>query len=280
MDHTIIRTAQAGKGPLLPAGGAFLPHLHLEFAHLRKGEERTFNLPGFESLAVVLTGSAEITAGDKRFGPIGQRKDIWSGFADSVYAGTTGRIHVKALADGTEVGITGGRCDETFEPFRVTPEEVEEVVVGSAETHSRRVLRHILGKNADGKAGTLFVSERYTDGGCWAGYPPHKHGSESGAEESAHDEIYHYRFNPGNGFGVQCWFDDAGDDQAFLVRTGDTFLFTDGYHPTVIAPGHTEYCFTVLYGRKRRSLVQNFKEEYRYQMAQFPGVQGMIDRYK
>ena len=58
------------------------------------------------------------------------------------------------------------------------------VEVGSADTHSRRRIFHILGQNAAGRAGRLLVSELYGDAGCWSGYPPHKHDMERAPEET------------------------------------------------------------------------------------------------
>jgi len=40
------------------------------------------------------------------------------------------------------------------------------------------------------------VSELYCDHGCWSGYPPHKHDEDHGKTETAHEELYHYRFRP------------------------------------------------------------------------------------
>ncbi len=65
-----------------------------------------------------------------------------------------------------------------------------------------------------------------------------------------------------------------------MTRNGDTFAFSDGFHPTVTSPGHEEYIFTILVGLHQRSLVQNFKEEYRPLMSMFPGVQNMVDKFK
>src|SRR5581483_1936577 len=46
----------------------------------------------------------------------------------------------------------------------------------------------------------LLVSELRCDDGCWSGYPAHKHDTDALPEETCHEEVYHYRFNPENGF--------------------------------------------------------------------------------
>jgi 5-deoxy-glucuronate isomerase len=65
-----------------------------------------------------------------------------------------------------------------------------------------------------------------------------------------------------------------------MTRHGDTFLLDRGYHPTVTSPGHEEYIFTILVGKSRRGLVQNFKEEHRYMLREIPGVQDMVNKFK
>lgn len=248
---------------------------------LRSGEVETLAVPGCELLCVVLSGRAVVAAGGQEFRNIGRRADIWDGPADSVYCGTCPRVTVRALRDGTEVLVAGGVCDQPFAPFRIPPEEVEVVEVGSAETHSRRRICHILGQNAAGRAGRLLVSELYGDDGCWSGYPPHKHDTERPPEETDFEEIYHYRFRPENGFGAQfCYDGDGGEPQVVMTRHGDTFVVDRGYHPTVRAPGHEGYIFTILVGRKQRSLVQYFEPQHRALMARIPGIQAMRDKFR
>jgi 5-deoxy-glucuronate isomerase len=162
----------------------------------------------------------------------------------------------------------------------VPPGEVEMVDIGSAQTKSHRRIFHVLGHNAAGRAGNLLVSELYCDEGCWSGYPPHKHDDERPPAETGFEELYHFRFRPENGFGAQLSFQPDGSSQCFMTRNGDTFLLDRGYHPTVTSPGHEEYIFTILVGKHQRSLVQNFKEEYRHIMGNIPGIQDMVDKFK
>ena len=152
---------------------------------------------------VVFKGRCDITVDNELFSSVGHRKDIWSGNADSVYAGTAGLIKVKALQVDAEIAVAGCICKKSYGPFRVPPDEVDMVDVGSNETKSRRRIFHILGQNAKGRTGPLLVSELHADEGCWSGYPPHKHDTENPPEETEFEELYHYRFNPDDGFGAQ-----------------------------------------------------------------------------
>jgi 5-deoxy-glucuronate isomerase len=197
-----------------------------------------------------------------------------------VYAGSGAAVRLRANQDGTEVAVAGGACEKMYPPFRVPPDEVEVVDVGSLATHSHRRIFHLLGQNGQGRAGNLLISELYCDPGCWSGYPPHKHDEDQGTAETNHEETYHYRFRPENGFGGQLCFQPDGSSQCFMTRHGDTFLLDRGYHPTIASPGHEEYIFTILVGKSQRGLVQNFKEDYRYLLSQIPGVQDMVNKFK
>ena len=279
----LLRARDHYPEPLVRPRAGLMDLSYFHLLRLRAGESSTLAEPGCELLCVVLSGQAEIAAGGTSFERVGRRAGIWDGPADSVYCGTSARVTVRGLRDGTEVAVAGGVCAQPFAPFRIRPEEVEMVEVGSPGTHSRRRIFHILGQNAAGRAGNLLVSELYGDGGCWSGYPPHKHDTENPPEETAFEEIYHYRYRPENGFGAQFrYLPDGGgaEPEVVMTRHGDTYLVDRGYHPTVRAPGHEGYIFTILAGRHQRSLVQSFEPTHRPLMDVIPGIQAMRDKFK
>jgi 5-deoxy-glucuronate isomerase len=277
----LIRARDNRNAAIVEPGRGTLMFSYFNVLRLRAGEAVTLDVPQCELLCVVLSGRADIAACAQEFKNIGRRTDIWSGPADSVYCGTCPRVTVRALRDDTEVAVAGGLCEQPFAPFRITPEEVEVVEVGSRETHSRRRISHILGQNGAGRAGRLLVSELYADDGCWSGYPPHKHDTERAPEETDFEELYHYRFQPDSGFGAQfCYDGNGGEPHVAMTRHGDTFLIDRGYHPTVRAPGYEGYVFTVLVGRHQRSLVQYFEPMHQHLMAKIPGIDAMRQKFK
>ena len=253
------------------------PGLFLRFARLQPGQTLDIAPGEVEWVVVVLSGHVDVALAGQTFSDVGGRTDIWSGMADSVYVGSGQAATVKARSENVEVAVAGGPSNAGLPSFRIRPDEVEIVTVGSDATHSSRKLCHILGKRQEGRVDRLIISERYTTGGCWAGYPPHKHGTDA-KEETAHDEVYHFRYDPPHGFASQFWYDDS-ESLAFMMKDRQSFLFSDGYHPSVTAPGFTEYCFTILYGRGQRSLVQYFDPAYRALMAGIPGIGDMIAGY-
>jgi 5-deoxy-glucuronate isomerase len=278
----LIRARDTRHAPIVePGRDATTTLSYFTLLKLAAGETRTLDVPTCELLCVILSGRADIAACAQEFKNIGRRADIWDGPADSVYCGTCPRVTIRALREGTEVAVAGGLCEQPFTPFRIPPEEVEMVDVGSPDTHSHRRIFHILGQKQVGRAGRLLVSELYADNGCWSGYPPHKHDTEQPPDETDFEEIYHYRFRPETGFGGQfCYDGNGGVPNVVMTQHGDTFLIDRGYHPTVTSPGHDGYIFTILVGRKQRSLVQNFEPRHRHLMAKIPGIQAMRDKFR
>lgn len=277
----LIRARDNRNAAIVEPGRGSLTLGYFNLLRLQAGQAETLDVPNCEILCVILSGRADIAACTQEFKNVGRRADIWSGPADSVYCGTSPRMTVRALRDGTEVAVAGGLCEQPFAPFRIPPEEVEMVDVGSVGTHSHRRIFHILGQNGAGRAGRLLVSELYADDGCWSGYPPHKHDTERSPEETDFEEIYHYRFRPESGFGAQfCYDGDGSEPHVAMTRHGDTFLIDRGYHPTVRAPGYEGYVFTILIGRNQRSLVQHFEPKHQHLMDKFPGIDAMRAKFK
>ncbi len=276
----LIRRFDNKNQPIIVPGTGVLRTTYFNLVHLQETEEYRATLHGIESLYAVLSGSIDLDVDGTAFRGVGQRRDIWSGKADSVYVPAGASVRLRANVDATEVAVAGGLCHRPFAPFRVPPGEVEMVDVGSVATRSHRRIFHLLGQNGVGRAGNLLVSELYCDDGCWSGYPPHKHDEDQQGVETAHEEMYHYRFRPETGFGAQLCFQPDGTSRCFMTRHGDTFLLDRGFHPTVTSPGHEEYIFTILVGKTQRGLVQHFKEEFDYLMRGIPGIQDMVNKFK
>ena len=266
-----------GNEPIVAPGGP-LSLIHFNLLRLGAGERHALDLAGLEAQIVPLSGTVDIAVGELTFADVGGRASVWERPADSVYAGSNASATITAVTD-CEVAVAGAVCQEPYPPFRVTPDEVVSVVVGSEETHSRREIFHLLGQNGEGRAGRLLVSELYSAPGCWSGYPPHKHDTDRDGETD-HEELYHYRFSPQSGFGGQFLYREGEEPRVVMTRHGDTVLVAGGYHPTVTSPGHAEYIFTILAGRTRRGLIQHFEERHAHLMDAIPGIGAMRDKFR
>jgi 5-deoxy-glucuronate isomerase len=276
----LLRATPDRTAPIVAPGDPVVGLIAFDLARLKAGESREIHMAAHETVHVVQEGSLDVHVDELVFSRVGRRADIWSGPADSVYAPPGARVRLVAAHGPAVVAIAGGMTETRLSPFRVTPEEVEMVEVGSVATHSRRRIFHILGQNGAGRAGNLLVSELYADPGCWSGYPPHKHDEDRAGAETNHEELYHYRFRPETGFGAQVTYRPDGGATTFMTRDGDTYLLDKGYHPTVTSPGHEGYIFTILVGATQRGLVQHFDERHAHLLGQIPGLQAMRDKFK
>lgn len=277
----IIRSHENQNQPIVDFHDETLPRTYFNLIKLQPGEAHAFTTESYEMVCVVLSGQVDIRVGDMTFASVGQRESIWSGHADSVYAPPGHKVEMSATELPVEI-VVAGALAESWEgtPFRITPEEVECVDVGSSETKSKRSIRHILGQKHNERVAWLLVSELYAEEGCWSGYPPHKHDTDREGEETAHEELYHFRFQPETGFGAQFCYESADAPGCVMTRHGDTCLIDKGYHPTVTSPGHNEYLLAVLVGKSRRGLIQHFEAQHTHMMDRYPGIANMRKKFK
>ena len=274
-----IKSYQNNNNSIVDGSSDCLSISYFNLIRLKAGEKHETFMGDYESVWVIMSGNCDISVDGDSFQKIGKRKDIWSGQAESVYVPIQSKVTVRANTS-VEIAVGGGKCEEKYKPFFIGQEDVQMVDVGSSETKSHRQIFHILGQHHKDRCGRLLISELWAEEGCWSGYPPHKHDTDNLPEETDFEEIYHYRFDPGNGFGGQYLMLRDGSEQCFVTRDGDTFAFEQGYHPTSTSPGHKGYIFTILVGRTEKSLIQNFKEEHRYLMDKIPGIGDMRDMFK
>lgn len=276
----LIPSQDKRNQPIVGTDDETLSLITFRLLSLAKGETFTLDAEDSERCFVPLSGRADIQVGGETFAAVGGRADVFSGLADSVYSPSRCKVTLIAL-EPAEIAVAGARVpeDDVFTAFRIPPEEVEEVDVGSPDTHSRRRIRHILGQRQNGRVGRLLVSELYADPGCWSGYPPHKHDTDDGTEETDHEELYHYRFDPPSGFGTQSCYNDGEKPVVHLTRNGDTFCLDRGYHPTSTSPGYRGYIFTILAGRTQRGLIQRFETQHQHLIQAIPGIQDMREAF-
>ncbi len=258
------------------------PLAYFNDVRLKQSETFSYQLEEYESVNVLATGTCTFEVDGSRFENVGQRTHLWDGKPDSVYAPVNGKVTMTCVSDEAEIFIAGGQCETRYEPFRVTPAEVDKVQYGSDETKTHRRILHVLGQKQRDRTGRLLVSELFTVGaGGWSGFPPHKHDEDRGSEETAFEEVYHFRFNPDHGFGAQFAYPTPESyGPVYRIKNGSTVLLEGGYHPSVAAPGYEMYYFTILVGKTSHSLVQFFEPEHAYQVRTIPGIMDMVNKFK
>jgi 5-deoxy-glucuronate isomerase len=132
-------------------------------------------------------------------------------------------------------------------PYAVRPEDV--VTVARGRGNFARAVRDIVPATRPGLR--LLVGETLNPPGNWSSSPPHKHDRDAAPEEAQLEEVYLFRVDPAQGFGLQLSYDGA-DERAFRVRDLDVAAIPAGYHPVVAAPGYRLYYLWGLAGSGRQ----------------------------
>ena len=83
------------------------------------------------------------------------------------------------------------------------------------------------------------------------GNPPHKHDVQNPPAECDLDEIYYFRIDHPEGFGLLRVYDGTGRDQTVAIRDGDLALLRRGYHLVAAPPGFKVYYLAMLAGVTR-----------------------------
>ncbi len=145
-------------------------------------------------------------------------------------------LHVPA---GTAVTITAGSAAEVliqktlnpaqFEPVYYTPKDIKDVFLGTDTMQgcAKRILRDIFNyKNAP--YSNMVIGEDIHLPGRWSSYPPHHH---------PQPEVYYYRFDKPQGFGVSI----IGDEPILIMDNSISVIPGGLCHPQVCAPGYAMF---------------------------------------
>lgn len=224
-------------------------------AFARAGESIDCHTGGEEVAITILGGkvtvSGSCSAGDFRFEKAGEREDVFSGVANTIYLPRGSSYRIIAETDGADVAIAGSPARRDTKPALITPGNVEKKVVG--KDNWRREVFTTIGPNTD--ADRLLMGETYNPPGNWSSAPPHKHDVDNPPTEGWMEEVYFYMVSPSQGFGIQRVYTGENSpaqlDQAYVVQNGDTMALPYGYHPVVAGPGYKLYYLWILAGHAR-----------------------------
>ncbi|EMM3430264.1 5-deoxy-glucuronate isomerase [Klebsiella aerogenes] len=206
-----------------------------------------------ELAIVILSGKCHVTVDDMTFSDLGTRRDVFSGRATTIYVPVNSCYTVSEAQNGKlEIAILVVPAEEKKSPFVITPDEVS--VNQRGDMIWQREVHNIMTDNVEGKVHRIIVGETFSHPGHWSSYPPHKHDTQNLPVETKMDEIYLFKVNPGEGFGIQILYSEDWEvREALIVKDGDAVTIPGGYHPVAAAPGHQVYYLWVMageYGRK------------------------------
>ncbi|WP_426504916.1 5-deoxy-glucuronate isomerase [Dactylosporangium sp. McL0621] len=230
----------------------FNPCSLLDFSLLRldAGQSTTFASGDREILAVILGGTATFTVGAARFAEVGGRPNVFGGKPHSVYIPAGAEVTVEADS-AVEIALPSAPSDLATDPYVIEPAKVASGRWGAA--NFGRTYHQILTEISQPglPARRLIVGETYTPSGNWSTYPPHRHKHDNLPAEAAHEEMYYFRVNPSDGFGICRMYTDEGYEENFTARDHGMQMMPEGYHTVVSAPGYTTYYLWVLAGTQR-----------------------------
>ena len=228
---------------------ADLEQLEFILARVVAGATRELALGAREAVLVKLEGEAGAVEVDGATFALPARSSVFDDPPSALFAppGTTLRLHGPLLA-GIYLAATQRHAAD---PYVVLPDETSAVTRGEAN-FSREVRDIVTGDRA---ATRLLVGETLNPPGNWSSAPPHKHDVDDPPQEARLEEVYLFRLDPPQGFGVQGSYSaEPPERRAFIVRDLDVVTIPAGYHPVAAAPGYRLYYLWGLAGNGRELL--------------------------
>jgi 5-deoxy-glucuronate isomerase len=215
---------------------------------LKAGENYDANSGENEIALVILGGKCSVKGDGFDFANIGKRKNVFDGKPYTVYIPCGKTYSITAETD-VELAWTASPSDLNIPAYVIPPEEVKEVHIGE-ESYERDALLML---TEEYPSKHLYIGEAFVASGKHASYPPHRHDFDKLPEEVDMEEIYFFRFNPEQGYGIQkIYTDDRSIDFTCTVEQNDTTLIPEGYHPVINAPGYTMYYLWIMAGKNNR----------------------------
>lgn len=219
--------------------------------NLRQGEEYAAQSGSDEIALVVLGGVCSVSGDDFQFRHVGGRKDVFSGKPYTVYIPFGKRYSIRAETDA-EIAWACSPSSLQTPAYVISPEEVKEAHIGK-ENYQRDA--YLMLTDAF-PAAHLFIGEAFVPSGNHASYPPHRHDFDNLPVEVDMEEVYFFRFQPEQGYGIQkIYTDDRSLDFTCTVEQNDTTLIPRGYHPVINAPGYTMYYLWIMAGQNNRKFL-------------------------
>lgn len=238
--------------------------LDFNLLKLAAGEKFSANSGGREILAVILGGKATFTINGTSFEKVGGRPNVFNGKPHSVYIPANADYSIQAEG-AVEIALPSApvllappadsdeeaRDRANIQPYVIAPSQVVNGVWGAA--NFKRYFHQILTLAAQPElpAHRLIVGETFTPSGNWSTYPPHKHQVDDLPRQAYHEEMYYFKVNPGDGFGICHYYNEEGEDENFTLRDNSIHMLPRGYHTVVSAPGYTTYYLWFLAGNQR-----------------------------
>ena len=225
--------------------------LDFNFLRLNAGETIVAESGDREILAVLLGGKATFEINGAKFEKVGGRPNVFSGKPHSVYIPCGAKYSILAESS-VEIALPSAPSDlKDIAPYTISPAQVANGTWGAA--NFKRYYHQILttASQPELPARRLIVGETLTPSGNWSTYPAHKHQEDDLPRQAFHEEMYFFKVNPKEGFGICHYYNEEGEEENFTIRDNSIHMMPKGYHTVVSAPGYTTYYLWFLAGNQR-----------------------------
>lgn len=250
MDYRVVWTPRPGFTLLSKPGDAGMQHLSFGMVALAPGEHYRLTPCDQETALVLLRGAAVVTGGGLERQAIGPRADFFQEKPWTVMLPAQTDCDVEATAD-CEIAVSQAPSTRPGPALVIPPEKVKELSLGKPGFQRRALLM----VTEDVPADYLFIGEAVVPPANWASFPPHRHDFDDLPHEVDMEEIYYFRFDRPQGFGIQkIYTDNRSIDETLTIQDHHTVLIPEGYHPVATAPGYSMYYLWVMAGKNRRFL--------------------------
>jgi 5-deoxy-glucuronate isomerase len=232
--------------------------INLELVDLAN-KESWESASSLEVVAVILSGQIDVAIDGRDLGQAGGRRSVFEGPGHAVYVPPDAVARLVARGGSAELAVVSSQPGTSIPGTArvIAPEDQRIANVGKGNWS--RSVRTMLGP--EHAASRLLVGETINPPGNWSSYPPHKHDVQARPDEVRLEEVYLFKVEPREGFGVQVRYDEDGNEEAFLVRDGEAAVIPSGYHPVVAAPGYALYYLWAMAG-EGRELIPHFDARF------------------
>ena len=181
------------------------------------------------------------------FKGVGARPNVFAGKPYSVYM-PCGVDYAITARGRLEVALLSAPSDLAIAPYVIGPEQVTSGVWGAANfSRNYQQILTVAGQ-PDLPARRLVVGETYVPSGNWATYPPHKHEVDDLPREAFQEEMYFFKVNPPDGFGMVRYY-NSEIDAGYIIKDNTILMAPDGYHTNNSAPGY-HLLLPLVHGRR------------------------------
>ena len=264
--NTYLRSYQKADGftKIASIGDGDLKLTEFGIIHLKQGQQYSADSAASDVALVDLGGQCSVAGAGFEFKGVGERKDVFSGRPHTVYVPCQTAYHITAETD-VEIAWAASPSNLKTAAYLIAPEQVKEVHIGK-ENYQRDA--YLILTDAF-PAAHLFIGEAFVPSGNHASYPPHRHDFDNLPVEVDMEEVYFFRFNPEQGYGIQkIYTGDNSIDFTCTVKPNDTTLIPRGYHPVINAPGYTMYYLWIMAGQTHRKFLSVIDPTHKWILGQ------------